>query len=407
MKKQILSEQFKRMQKLAGIKMLNESYVDNQGNFIVEDNIIVMIKNGKRKFYLKDNIDLTKYFYFKGEISEWNSKNYAIQINKQILEVYKQSAMYTYHKKLKTSIKDLIKFQFSKITDHPFEEDYFETDILISPNFDKISIDGGVGNKEYSGQESWGTQLIKDLTGQCTDCNLDFDKDDTDKIENLEFRINNSIIYFIPLLDCQFPSHYLDKNEKNDENKKINIKTIETKDQLLDIFNNVGLEVLGGNTLLKSSTSIINLKETEYNLYKVKINSTITNTKDLSNKFTSSGNYKETDEKTINENFLILVPKEYSFESFIKNKTIPFYITGDNQDTYVSFAENIPLEVLLYGKGNKVFKEKANGEVKFTNGGFDYTVNYKEPNIEQVFEIKKSTFDGLKQSPIQTITNLG
>jgi hypothetical protein len=140
MKKQIISEQFKRMQKLAGIKILNESYVDNQGNFIVEDNIVVMIKNGKRKFYLKDNIDLTKYFYFKGEISEWNSKNYAIQINKQILEVYKQSAMYTYHKKLKTSIKDLIKFQFSKITDHPFEEDYFETDILISSNFDKISI---------------------------------------------------------------------------------------------------------------------------------------------------------------------------------------------------------------------------------------------------------------------------
>lgn len=393
-------------------KLLKEAYVDNQGNFIVEDNIVVLIKNDKRKFYLKDNINLEEYFHFKGEIPKWNSKNYAAQLNKQILEVYKQSAMYTFHNKLKTPIKNLIKFQFTPVTDHPVEEDFFETDIVISPNFriDDISITGGVGPSLYSGNDNWGLEFITGLLGQCKDCNLDFDKDDTDKLEDLEFRLNNSIIHFIPSLRCDFPSHYLDKNDEDDydktPNKNFSKTEFNTKKQLLDIFNKVGLEALNGDTFEKSYSSIINLKETEYNLYKVKINSTFTNDSDLTPYFNPSSNYKETGkkyERNINDTYLILVPKEYSFKSFIEDKTIPLYITGAGSQGFVSFAENVPLKTLIYGEGNKRFKEKENGEVKFNNGGFDFTINYKQPNVEQVFEITKNIFDQLKHYPIFNI----
>jgi hypothetical protein len=394
-------------------KQLNEAYIDSQGNFIIEDNIVVVIKDNKRKFYLKDNINLEEYFYFKGEISEWNSKNYATQLNKQILEVYKQSAMYTYHKKLKTpSVKNLIKFQFNPVPDHPIEEDFFETDIMISPNFriDDVSIQGEVGPNLYSGKNNWGLEFITGLSGQCKDCNLDFDKDDTDKLEDLEFRLNNSIIYFIPSLICTFPSHYLDTNDKDNYDKTPNKDFSETKfnskKQLLDIFNTVGLEALNGYTFKNYLDNTINLKETKYNLYKIKINSTFTNDSDLTQYFTIDGNYKETGEsheRAISD-YLILVPKEYSLKYFIEDKTIPLRIAGaGSQGGYVSFAENVPLKTLIYGEGSKKFKEKENGKVNFTKGGFDFSINYKQPNIEQVFEISRAMFDSLENYPIKGI----
>jgi len=389
-------------------RSLNEAYVDNQGNFIVEDNIVVVIKNDKRKFYLKDNIDLEKYFYFKGEISKWNSKNYAAQLNKQILEVYKQSAMYTYHKKLKTPIKNLINPQFTPVKDHPIEEDFFTTDITISPNLkiDKISIHGDVGPSLYSGKENWGLELITGLLGQIKDDNLNFDKDNTDELEDLEFRLNNSIIYFIPSLDCNFPSYYLDTNNEDDYDRTSNKTKFNTKKQLLDIFNTVGLEALNGHTFEKSFNSTINLKETKYNLYKVKINSTFTNDSDLTQYFAING--KETGEsyeRAIKFNYLILIPKEYSLKNFIEYKFIQLRIMGVSpRGVSVTFAENVPLKTLIYGEGNKKFKEKENGEVKFSNGGFNFTINYKQPNVEQVFEIPKPTFDVLKRSPIIPIS---
>ena len=65
----------------------------------------------------------------------------------------------------------------------------------------------------------------------------------------------------------------------------------------------------------------------------------------------------------------------------------------------MNFAENVPLEPVVYGTGKMKFKEHENGEVQHVWGGFDFTINYKKPNIEQIFKLRRDEFELLEEIP--------
>src|SRR6056300_194993 len=79
--------------------LLNEIYVDNQGNMVEDADFAVV---GTDFFDLKiidlEKIDLSNKIYFKTSYDNWDEKRIAKEIFNQILSLYKGTSMEKYNK---------------------------------------------------------------------------------------------------------------------------------------------------------------------------------------------------------------------------------------------------------------------------------------------------------------------
>ena len=99
MKNQILSKEFLRMQKLAGI--INEAYLDSEGNYVENADFVIRQSDilGDLDIVDIDKINLSNHVYFKTSYKNWNKKEIAKHLFDEILKLYNGTSLEDFNNK--------------------------------------------------------------------------------------------------------------------------------------------------------------------------------------------------------------------------------------------------------------------------------------------------------------------
>ena len=200
--------------------LLNEIYVDNQGN-VVEDADFAVV--GTDFFDLKiidlEKIDLSNKIYFKTSYDNWDEKRIAKEIFNQILSLYKGTSMEKYNKKI--SFQPHYKINEGGDMDAPAleirlreGEKYVNREIGWVPK--PMMIETPIEEANYRlDMYSWDPcklfGLCKPVTlGPGDKAKITSTKDDID------FKLENTNITFIPYMSDGFKDYPNDKQKLRD-----------------------------------------------------------------------------------------------------------------------------------------------------------------------------------------------
>jgi len=223
------------------VDILKEAYVDKQGNLISNAEFVVK-QNGYFDLILvdKEKININNYINFQSNQSEWNNQKVANSIFNQIIELYKGTALEKYNNIVGFTPTKKIN-RDSNVFDTPSLSLYFMEGIdkvengewkgwLLSPLYIETPID----KEEYS-LKGRTFPSIPGFTNEPVTIGSGEKAKTTTNQEDIKNKLMYLNIIYIPFI-------HIPKYKKSSPNIEI-----ETKSDIIDMFNEVGLEALSYN----------------------------------------------------------------------------------------------------------------------------------------------------------------
>ena len=249
------------------IDLLNEMYVDKQGN-IIGDADFVILEGGMRGgiFKNKNQINPNNYINFITKLNSFRKKDIANKIYKQIISIYNQSALKKYN--------DSINFIPSLSYEKGGGWDVPNYSISLS---NKLNIWGALEPSHYypdTGFDDFIEQMRQTLNVDDSEFK-DAEKiknqtKDSERFKDLDVKDLEDKIEYIPVIcipKFKFIGKVIDEFDGIIINKNDIVGHIlYTKSNLLEDLNEIGLFLLSEDT----KSPQLNLSETNYTLYIIK-----------------------------------------------------------------------------------------------------------------------------------------
>lgn len=328
------------------IDLLKEMYINKQG-ILVGDPDFYIIDGGTKGGYFvkKEDININDYIFFESNLNNiWkNSRNISKQIYKQIIPIYKNSALFTYNKKYNPEYNP--ELHYTKAANN-WNQPYNSFYISLTDDYSKIVIKYSLDPEVFSVSGNSFSKAFQSI--------FDLDKPENNDIDNrfknikninpedLESQLSFLKIKLIPNLD--FVGKIFEQENIPHVFKAPNPPT---KQQILELFNKIGIFLLSEVTKSKN----INILDEGYVIYYI--------IPDFeSKKYRKDGTFY--DLQFLKKPYIVLCKKNQTLKDHLKNilsssSSPPYFSLYSMLFGYEGKTED-NAEVIIYPKKPKIVK---------------------------------------------------